>query len=227
MLLLDWPLTWKLPGLVAPTRGITPASIVFRVTEAHKPPHHDKVATTGEVFFLLVFFIFYFFKFFLKFFLKLKKKSSLDPPPLLYGSWFWNPLYQFLVCSLLSSSPLGHIHLINQATVSLCSLYHDILRKWKCKGVHVFCMCIYLCCSLSCNYSGLHLVVLMVPQADRSLLALISHPKHATPSLLGPYVHFPLSTPSVGRRPENYGTLQLLTLGGEFEVPLEMSSELL
>jgi hypothetical protein len=62
--------------LVAPTRGITPASIVFRVTEAHKPPHHDKVATTGEVFFLLVFFIFYFFKFFLKFFLKLKKNPA-------------------------------------------------------------------------------------------------------------------------------------------------------
>ena len=55
MLLLDWPLTWKLPDLVVPARGITPAGIVFRVTEAHKPPHHDKVATTGEVF--LVFFI--------------------------------------------------------------------------------------------------------------------------------------------------------------------------
>ena len=48
-LLLDWPLTWRLPGLVVPARGITPAGIVFRITEEHKPPHHHKVATTGEV----------------------------------------------------------------------------------------------------------------------------------------------------------------------------------
>ena len=119
MLLLDWPLTWKLPGLVVPARGITPAGIVFRVTEVHKPPHHDKVATTGEVFWCFLFYFIYFFqKFFLMFFFF---KSSLDPQPLLCGSWFWHPLYQFLVCSLLSSSPLGHIHLINQATVNLCS----------------------------------------------------------------------------------------------------------
>jgi len=39
------------------------------------------------------------------------------PRLLLCGSWFWHPLYQFPVCSLLSSSPLGHIHLINQAIV--------------------------------------------------------------------------------------------------------------
>ena len=42
----------KLPGLVVPARGITPARIVLRVTEVHKPPHHDKVATTEEVSFL-------------------------------------------------------------------------------------------------------------------------------------------------------------------------------
>src|SRR4029434_11240848 len=66
--------------------------------------------TTGEVFFV-VFLVFYSsFKCFFFF------KSSLDPRPLLCGSWFWHALYQFLVCSLLSSSPLGHIHLINQAT---------------------------------------------------------------------------------------------------------------
>src|SRR4029434_3249795 len=46
MLLLDWPLTGKLPDWVVPARGITPVGIVFRVTEAHKPPHHGKVATT-------------------------------------------------------------------------------------------------------------------------------------------------------------------------------------
>ena len=34
MLLLDWPVT-----LVVPARDITPAGIIFRVTEAHKPLH--------------------------------------------------------------------------------------------------------------------------------------------------------------------------------------------
>ena len=48
------------------------------------------------------------------------------------------------------------------------------------------------------------------------------------PPLLGPYVHFPLSTSTLfGKKPKDYGTLQLLALEGEFEVPLEMSSELL
>ena len=42
-------LTWNLPGLVVPAGGITSTGIVLRVREAHKPPHHDKVATTGEV----------------------------------------------------------------------------------------------------------------------------------------------------------------------------------
>ena len=47
-LLLDRPLTWKLPGLVVPAKGLTPAGIVFRVMEEHNAPHHDKVATTEE-----------------------------------------------------------------------------------------------------------------------------------------------------------------------------------
>ena len=40
MLLLDWLLSWKLPGLVVPARGIIPTSIVFRVMEEHKPHKH-------------------------------------------------------------------------------------------------------------------------------------------------------------------------------------------
>ena len=43
----------------------------------------------------------------------------LDPFSVALGSG--TPLYQFLVCCLFSSSPLGHTHLRNQATVSLCS----------------------------------------------------------------------------------------------------------
>ncbi|KAJ0064909.1 hypothetical protein NL108_017539 [Boleophthalmus pectinirostris] len=65
--------------------GISPA-VVFKVTETHEPPHLDKVAATGRVFSFLF------------------SKSSLGPRFPLCGTWFWCPLYQFLVCSLLSSS---------------------------------------------------------------------------------------------------------------------------
>ena len=34
--------------MVEPARGLAPAGIALRVTEAHKPPHHDKVAAHGE-----------------------------------------------------------------------------------------------------------------------------------------------------------------------------------
>ena len=43
-------------------RGITPAGIVFRVTEEHKPLHHDKVATKGEFFFGVFYYYNNFFK---------------------------------------------------------------------------------------------------------------------------------------------------------------------
>ena len=50
VLLLVCPLLFDLSGLVNPARGIkTPAGIALRIMEAHKLPHHGKVATLGAV----------------------------------------------------------------------------------------------------------------------------------------------------------------------------------
>ena len=42
----------KTAWLSSTARGITPAGTVFRVTEEHKPPHHDKGSNNREGFFL-------------------------------------------------------------------------------------------------------------------------------------------------------------------------------
>ena len=48
VLFLVCPLLFDLSGLVNPARGIkTPAGIALRIMEAHKLPHHGKVATLG------------------------------------------------------------------------------------------------------------------------------------------------------------------------------------
>ena len=48
-LLLVWTLTIDLSGMGGPTRRTkSPASIALRITETHKPVHHDKVAVSTE-----------------------------------------------------------------------------------------------------------------------------------------------------------------------------------
>jgi hypothetical protein len=43
-----WPLPFDLSGMDVPTRSVCPPSIALWVTEAHKPPLHEKVVALEQ-----------------------------------------------------------------------------------------------------------------------------------------------------------------------------------
>ena len=92
------------------------------------PPRQGSNNRGGFFFMLCVFFVFFCLFVLVFFMFVFFFKSSLDLQPFFCGSWFWHPLYQFLVCSLLSSSTLGHIHLINQATD--CIQHSSVVKRY-------------------------------------------------------------------------------------------------